>query len=53
VTIDLVAGPIAAVATAAIERAIRPARLHEPSAEELAAHAALLQQIKAPLWLEA
>lgn len=53
VTIDLVTGPVAAAATAAIERAIRPPRAHEPSAEELAAHAALLQQMKAPLWLEA
>ena len=52
VTIDLVAGPAAAVAAAAIELPVRPPRPHEPTAEELAAHAALLQQIKAPLWLE-
>jgi DNA polymerase-3 subunit epsilon len=52
-TIELVAGPAAAVVTAAVERAIRPARPHAPTAEELAAHAALLQQMKAPLWLEA
>lgn len=52
-TIELVAGPVATVATAMIERAVRPARSHAPSAEELAAHAALLEKIKAPLWLEA
>jgi DNA polymerase III subunit epsilon len=52
VTIDLVAGPIAAAATAAIELPVRPPRPHEPTAEELAAHAALLQQMKAPLRLE-
>ena len=52
-TIELVAGPVATVATATIERAVRPARPHAPSAEELAAHAALLEKIKAPLWLEA
>jgi DNA polymerase-3 subunit epsilon len=51
-TIELVAGPAAAVVTAAVERAIRPVRPHAPTAEELAAHAALLQQMKAPLWLE-
>ena len=52
-TIELVAAPVATVATATIERAVRPARPHAPSAEELAAHAALLEKIKAPLWLEA
>ena len=37
---------------AAVERPVRPARPHQPSADELAAHLALLQQIKAPLWLD-
>ena len=36
---------------AARQRAPRPIRLHEPSAEELAAHAALLAKLKNPLWL--
>jgi len=52
-TIELVAGPIAATTVANGAQPIRPARPHAPSVEELAAHAALLQQIKAPLWLEA
>jgi DNA polymerase-3 subunit epsilon len=52
-TIELVAGPAAIAATTSIERPVRPARPHAPSAEELAAHTALLQQIKGPLWLEA
>jgi DNA polymerase-3 subunit epsilon len=52
-TIELVAGPIAAVTMTSSELPVRPARPHAPTAEELAAHAALLQQIKAPLWLEA
>jgi DNA polymerase-3 subunit epsilon len=52
-TIELVAGPAAAITVTTAERPIRPARPHAPSAEELAAHAALLQQIKTPLWLDA
>ena len=40
-----------AAAAAAIERVLRPARPHAPSDAELAAHAALLAQIKQPLWL--
>jgi DNA polymerase-3 subunit epsilon len=52
-TIDLVAGPVTTVVTAAVERTVRPPRPHAPTAEELAAHAALLQQMKAPLWLDA
>jgi DNA polymerase-3 subunit epsilon len=51
-TIELVAGPGAASITIAEQRTVRPARPHQPSAEELAAHAALVQQIKAPIWLE-
>jgi DNA polymerase-3 subunit epsilon len=52
-TIELVAGPITAATVTSRDLPIRPARPHAPSLEELAAHAALLQQIKAPLWLEA
>ena len=36
---------------AARQRAPRAIRLHEPSAEEMAAHAALLAKLKNPLWL--
>ena len=52
-TIELVAGPIAAAVVTKSDLPIRPVRPHAPSPEELAAHAALLQQIKTPLWLEA
>lgn len=52
-TIELVAGPAVSMAAASIERAIRPIRPHAPSDAELAAHAAMLQQIKTPLWLDA
>ena len=38
-------------ATDVRERIFRPARPHGPSADELAAHAAFLESIKAPLWL--
>jgi DNA polymerase-3 subunit epsilon len=51
-TIELVAGVVSAAGAAAAERPVRPARPHQPSADELAAHLALLQQIKAPLWLD-
>jgi DNA polymerase-3 subunit epsilon len=37
----------------AIERPIRPARPHTASLEELAAHAAMLQLLKQPIWLAA
>jgi DNA polymerase-3 subunit epsilon len=37
----------------AIDRPIRPARPHAPSLEELAAHAAMLQLLKQPIWLAA
>ena len=33
------------------QRTLRPARPHAPSPEELAAHAAFLEQIKEPIWL--
>lgn len=39
--------------TASTGRAVRPARPHMPSAEELAAHRAMLAGVKAPLWLAA
>lgn len=43
-------GAIAATAARAAARVLRPPRPHAPSADELAAHAALLAKIKAPLW---
>jgi DNA polymerase-3 subunit epsilon len=39
-----------AAASAAIERVLRPARPHAASDTELVAHAALLAQLKNPLW---
>jgi DNA polymerase-3 subunit epsilon len=39
-----------ATASAAIERVLRPARPHAPTADELIAHAALLAQLKDPVW---
>lgn len=51
-TIELVAGAVSAIGVVAAERPVRPPRPHEPSADELAAHLALLQQIKTPLWLD-
>lgn len=47
---------VAVVGESLLARVDRPARVkrpHAPSSEELAAHAALLQKIKAPLWLAA
>jgi DNA polymerase-3 subunit epsilon len=52
-TIELVAGPATTVAAASLERAVRPVRPHAPTDAELAAHAAMLQQLKTPLWLDA
>jgi DNA polymerase-3 subunit epsilon len=40
-----------ATAVAAVARALRPARPHAASADELAAHTALLAKLKTPLWL--
>ncbi|MEL0012665.1 MAG: DNA polymerase III subunit epsilon [Alphaproteobacteria bacterium] len=37
-------------ASVAIERPARPPRAHVPSAEELAAHAALVESLKDPVW---
>jgi DNA polymerase III subunit epsilon len=51
-TIELVAGTVSSIGIVAADRPVRPPRPHEPSAEELVAHLALLQQIKTPLWLD-
>ena len=53
--LDFVASNLAAsdVMGAPHGRSPRPARPHAPSAEELAAHQAMLAAIKAPLWLTA
>lgn len=45
-----VAGPTGAGTTAVGTRRYRPPRPHAPSAAELAAHAALLDQLEDPLW---
>ena len=49
--LDLAAAIAGAGALHTIERPARAPRPHAPSAEELAAHAALLAKLKAPLWL--
>lgn len=41
----------AAVTLTVRQRPLRPARPHRPSEAELAAHAAFLETVKAPLWL--
>ena len=51
-TIELVAGAVSSIGDVAAERPVRPPRPHAPSADELAAHLALLEQIKLPLWLD-
>ncbi len=51
-TIELVSGPGVISVAVDEERPVRPPRPHQPSADELAAHAALLQQIKGPIWLD-
>jgi DNA polymerase III subunit epsilon len=51
-TIELVAGAVSAIDIVVAERPVRPPRPHQPSADELAAHLALLQLIKTPLWLD-
>ncbi|MGH7734817.1 MAG: DNA polymerase III subunit epsilon, partial [Gemmatimonadales bacterium] len=49
--LDLAQGEaLAAAAMVAAGGAARPARPHAPSAEELAAHEALLEKIKEPIW---
>lgn len=50
--LDLAVASGAAGALGAIERPFRSPRPHAPSDAELAAHVALLQKIKEPLWLK-
>ncbi len=40
-----------AVTSIAVKRVVRPARPHAPSEAELAAHAAALAKLKAPVWM--
>jgi DNA polymerase III subunit epsilon len=47
--LDFTLAPDAVVATAVV---VRPRRPHAPSVEELAAHAAMLQLLAGPLWLD-
>jgi DNA polymerase III subunit epsilon len=49
--LEFVADAAALAGAVAVARPIRPARPHAASAEELAAHAALLALLKAPIWL--
>jgi len=53
--LDLAVGAAAAMAAvdAPALRPMRPPRPHAPSAEELAAHAAMLETMTAPMWLHA
>src|SRR5476651_32572 len=48
---DLVQAEARAAAAAASQGPSRPPRPHEPTAEELAAHTAMLAKLKDPLWL--
>ena len=50
--LDLGVANNAAGVVATIERPARPPRAHAPAADELAAHAALVSKLKAPLWLD-
>jgi DNA polymerase III subunit epsilon len=49
--LEFVADAAALAGAVAVARPIRPARPHAASADELAAHAALLALLKAPIWL--
>lgn len=49
--LGLVAGPVMA-ATAVVAAAVRPPRIHQPSAEELARHAAFIAGMKQAIWLQ-
>jgi DNA polymerase-3 subunit epsilon len=51
-TIDLVTGAVTPATLAPADRPIRAPRPHQPSADELIAHAALVQAIRNPIWLE-
>jgi DNA polymerase-3 subunit epsilon len=48
---DLVQAEARAAAAAASQGPSRPPRPHEPTAEELAAHTAMLAKLKDPLWM--
>lgn len=48
--LELVTGHRAATARAAVPRPVRPPRPHAPSEAELAAHGALVAQLKDPVW---
>lgn len=50
--LDLAAADGAGSLREAVERLARAARPHAPSEDEAAAHAAFLQKLKKPLWLE-
>lgn len=50
--LDLAAAPAADDAPAIMARSSRAPRPHAPSAEELAAHRALLARLKDPIWLQ-
>src|SRR5690606_13277979 len=52
-TIELVTDAVVPVPQPIADRPVRAPRPHAPSAAELAAHAAMLQQIKTPIWLDA
>ncbi len=45
-------GAVAGLGLLQRQRVFRPARQHAPSAAELAAHAAFLETVKSPLWLD-
>jgi DNA polymerase III subunit epsilon len=49
--LEFVADAAALAGAVAVARPIRPARPHAASADELAAHAAMLALLKAPIWL--
>ena len=50
--LDLAVAGVIAGTLVAVERPARPPRPHAPSAEELAAHAALLAKIRQPIWMQ-
>lgn len=52
-TLDVVVDLGAIGSTLVVARPHRVARAHEPSADELAAHAAMLQELKEPIWRSA
>jgi DNA polymerase-3 subunit epsilon len=50
-SLDIIVDLGAHSAATPIDRPMRPPRPHEPSIEELAAHAAMLERLKQPIWL--